>query len=367
MINHHPHVFGGLDWDGRSLAAWALGNFVFDQTVWPTFASYLLRVELRDGEVSRALAIPLRVHEFVPKGITGRAASSVAAETAALSRGPVAVQGDVLELRTSGRATARSRTAPLEPRTIYRLEPGIRTRAVRGTVDYGRDLLWVGGFEDDDVDPRRQTPLWGLSGRDEQVAAAFAYHGAAGLRLTRDSSNCSDAYVSPIHRLLVRPGSRLTVVGAIRSTGAPAVQLSWYADTKGPSRVQHHYPVRGTGGRWKRFRIDVHAPPWAVALTPYLRLSPPTDGESTADWDELAVLAWSSAPRGGSFTEYLRARAAAAISLRRPSFKSARPAPPPPPTPLRARRLEAASPPPRAVNCRQSRQLWSAPAYRAGG
>jgi len=36
VLIHHSHVLGGFHWDGRSLVALGLGNFLFDQTLWST-------------------------------------------------------------------------------------------------------------------------------------------------------------------------------------------------------------------------------------------------------------------------------------------------------------------------------------------
>lgn len=40
IVNHHPHVVGGLRFESGALTAWTLGNLLLDQTVWPTFESY---------------------------------------------------------------------------------------------------------------------------------------------------------------------------------------------------------------------------------------------------------------------------------------------------------------------------------------
>jgi poly-gamma-glutamate synthesis protein (capsule biosynthesis protein) len=77
VINHHPHVVGGFAWEKQSLVAWSMGNFIFDQTLWPTFESYLLTVYLRDGKVIRALVDPLMIEDYMPHGITGELADYV--------------------------------------------------------------------------------------------------------------------------------------------------------------------------------------------------------------------------------------------------------------------------------------------------
>jgi hypothetical protein len=210
----------------------------------------------------------------------------------------------------------------------------------------------VGGFEDDDVDPRAQTPLWSLSGPDELAGSLFAREADAGLRLRRASTNCSDAYVSPIHRLLVRRRAPLTILGSVRSTGAAGVQLSWYPDTKGVSRLRRYYALPAGSRTWQRFRIDVDPPPWAVALTPYLRLAPTAGAATFADWDEVAVVEWASVPRGGAFAEYYRATPGASVRISRRTFAPERPLSPSSPTLLTASPARPAAPPPRLPSCR---------------
>nr|VFJ87604.1 MAG: capsule synthesis protein PGA_cap [Candidatus Kentron sp. H]VFJ89404.1 MAG: capsule synthesis protein PGA_cap [Candidatus Kentron sp. H]VFJ96005.1 MAG: capsule synthesis protein PGA_cap [Candidatus Kentron sp. H] len=90
--NHHgAHVTGGFHWDGRSLVAWGLGNFAFDQNYWMTFQSYLLTVHLREGKVLRAHSDPLMIEGYLPKAVSGGFADYIAREAA--GREPASIKG----------------------------------------------------------------------------------------------------------------------------------------------------------------------------------------------------------------------------------------------------------------------------------
>jgi poly-gamma-glutamate synthesis protein (capsule biosynthesis protein) len=48
VVNHHPHVVSGLEQRHQALIAWSMGNFLYDQTVWPSLESYMLAVSLQE-------------------------------------------------------------------------------------------------------------------------------------------------------------------------------------------------------------------------------------------------------------------------------------------------------------------------------
>lgn len=319
VMNHHPHVVGGLHNDGTSLVAWTLGNFLFDQTVWPTFESYIVTVNIRDGKLIRAYTEPLLIENYVPHGVVASAADLVAREAAGQEPGPWVMEDGSVEALLGSRAasqqTATTRVTIDEP-GLYELPDGVAasSRVIGGRLDPGRDLLWVGGFEDEDVgESWGDGPLWNVTSPDVAIRQDAALDGSFGARLRRASSNCSDVFLSPIHRILVDPGTRLSVVGALRSRGGGdvTVQLSWYPDTKGASREQTlvNIPDRQS---WKDFIVDTVVPDYAVAVGLYVRLAPPVSGTAAADVDNLAVVAWSDdAP--SALHNYLRVTEAPAM------------------------------------------------------
>jgi len=310
VINHHPHVVGGFDWNGSSLVAWTMGNFLFDQTVWPTFESYLLAVHLRDGKVVQAYTEPLMIDGYLPKGITGDLADFVARGAAGRETGPFIVEDGAMEIDVNNRAIQRNTRLPVKGNskvgTIFRVdkEEWVAGFSGPGHLRLGRDLLWVGGFEDEIVDEQHQGGiLWGFTGLDKLLGSEYAYAGVMGARLERRGFNKSDVVLSPLHRILVNSGSELSIVGMVRSrTDTPAsLQISWYSQTKGQSQAKQLKPLSiKSDNQWNPFRFDLKVPPHTVAIGLFLRLHPSARGKATADFDNIRIIKWE--PEGTHFS-----------------------------------------------------------------
>ncbi|MDQ2997880.1 MAG: CapA family protein, partial [Chloroflexota bacterium] len=302
VINHHPHVIGGFDWNGTSLVGWTLGNFLFDQTVWPTLESYLLTVQLRRGQVVRAYAEPLIIDGFLPKGVTGGQADYVAREAAGREPGPFLIENGAMEADLQGAAAQREATATIDgaaaAETIVRLPGGwwASNFVGSGKIQMGRDLLWVGTFEDDNVDKKHQEgELWALENSDKLIGPAYAYESGAGLRLRRNASNQGDSVLTHVYRILIEPGRQIAVIGMVRASpnAHVSLQLSWYSDTRGPSDTQTLTPLSiRPGEAWTPFRVEVTAPPKAIAAGLFMRLQPPEHGDVTADLDDIRLIEW---------------------------------------------------------------------------
>lgn len=310
VINHHPHVVGGFDWNGSSLVAWTLGNFLFDQTVWPTLYSYMLTVHLRHGKVIRAYTEPLIIEDFIPKGISGGQADYVAREAAGRESGSFLIEDGAMEVDTQHAAVPQQANVSVDGATgvesILRPSNGwsIAGFSGPGSARLGRDLLWVGTFEDEDVDDQHfEGALWALENSDKQIGSAYAFEGQVGIRMKRNANNQGDSVLTPLYRILVEPGLDLSVVGVVRgSTNAKfSLQLGWYSDTRGPSDTQFTLPIGiRAGEEWTPFRIAVTAPSKAVAVGLFIRLQPPESGSVMVDVDNIRLIEW--APRGATFS-----------------------------------------------------------------
>ncbi len=308
VINHHPHVVGGFSARDQSLIAWTIGNFLFDQTVWPSFETYMLAVYVREGKVIRAYVEPLIIDGYLPHGLTDELADYVVRGAAGRESGPFIVESGAMEIDLEGRAIQSTYIQTMEggPETpeLGQIIPIPQAQWISdfkgtGKLLLGRDLLWIGGFENDEVDAAsRMAPLWDLESGDVQVGQDYAYEGETGIRLTRGGSNIQDVVTTNVHRLRVGPGVKLSVTGMMRaSQGTTAVvQISWYPDTLGPSFLQMTEPiVVESHNQWQAFRFDVQSPANAVAVQVFLRLTPPAQGTSTADFDNLRVIEWADA------------------------------------------------------------------------
>jgi poly-gamma-glutamate synthesis protein (capsule biosynthesis protein) len=308
VINHHAHVVGGFDWDGKALIAWGLGNYLFDQTLWPTFQSYLLAVHIRQGEVVRAYVEPLMIEDYVPKGLTGESADFVARRAASYTSGGFVIEDGAMEINIKGNRIINENSVLLEGNEkdgqIFSLKDKWLSDFSDDSPDktskirLGRDLLWVGSFEDQDVDrDKEEAALWNLDAPNRYIGSEYAYRGEAGVRLHHSSTSELPNVLSPIHRILIEPGTELSVTGMARQSANAQVslQLSWYLDTEGPSEGQTVVTeLLQSNNEWKFFRFDVTVPPNIVAVGLYLRLSPPEKGISSVDFDDLNLIKWAA-------------------------------------------------------------------------
>ena len=303
VINHQPHVIGGFSWRDPSLIAWTMGSFLSDQTVWPALESYMLSVYLRDGKVIRAYVEPLMLDSFVPHGVTAELADYVVREAAGQESGPFVMESGAMEVDFDGRALQKTYTASIDagsaPGQIIPIPQAEWVSGFNGTgrLLLGRDLLWIGGFENDVVSASNVLPLWDLQTGNPQIGKDYGYEGTTGLRLTRGASNTGDAVTTNVHRVLIDPHADLSITGMVRlNQGVVAqLQLSWYSATSGPSFKKTTQPIEvQADGTWQPFRLDIQAPQGAVAVGLFLRLRPPDKGTASADFDNIRIIQWAS-------------------------------------------------------------------------
>lgn len=304
VINHHPHVIGGFSWNGKALVARSLGNFMFDQTIWPTFQAYTLTVYLRQGKVIGASVDPLMLEGFVPHGLPAELGEAVIRQAAGLAPGPFVMEDGSMQLLADSTAELKTKTAAMDggaqPGTVITLPAGqwISNFSGSGRLRLGRDLLWIGGFESPVVGHTSPAPpLWNL-GAAAQAGPEFAYEGAAGIRLIRGANDRSEVVTTHERRILVRAGDSLSVIGMVRLSADAHVrlQVSWYPDTSGSSSMQTVEPISvEKPNEWQPIRLDVSVPAGIVAMGLFLRLSPPTAGIVSADFDNLRILDWAAA------------------------------------------------------------------------
>ncbi|HEU0297764.1 MAG TPA: CapA family protein [Anaerolineales bacterium] len=305
VINHHPHVVGGFSVKNQSLIAWTIGNFLTDQTAWPTSQSYMLAVYLRDGKVVRAYIEPLMIDRYLPHGLTDELADYVVRGAAGHEHGPFIMESGAMEVDLNGRAIQAHYTQSISggpaPGTIIPVPQAHWISDFQGTGNLflGRDLLWVGGFENDEIDSTSHgAPLWELDMGGIRFGSDFAYEGEIGIRLARSGKSANDAVTSNLRRVLFEPLTSLSITGMLRTIQGAKVlaQLHWYDATFGPSFTKETHQIEVQSyGVWQPFRIDAKAPGNAVALRLYLRLSPPgpNAGTITADFDNIRIIEWA--------------------------------------------------------------------------
>ena len=302
VIDHHPHVVSGLTWEPPTLTAWSLGNFIFDQTIWPTLESYILTVYIRDNEIVRAFTEPLIIYEYLPHGLAGNMAEFVARGAAGRVPGPFVIETGAVELdledRADSKTTLQAMSGDPSTGTIFPIPDGEWVSAFEGDGELrlGRDLLWVGSFEPEMVQNGPVGPLLWTSRESQLFGPDFAYRGGYGIRLVRGKSNQTDSVTTHSYRVLVTENSQLTIYGMARpATGAlTSLQVSWYPDLGGPSsqRLDQILPLEANG-EWQPFRVDVQVPVGIIAANVAIRLSPPESGTTTLDLDDLRLIEWA--------------------------------------------------------------------------
>jgi hypothetical protein len=324
-VNGHPHVVGGVVADGRSVAAETMGNLLFDQTVWPTFLSYLLRVDVRDGRPVLTTVDPLLLEDYVPRPTVGLLADSAARKAAGLPPGAMFLQDPgAVATGPPGPVPGPVRERALGAGQTARLSPGwwATGSAPGGTAPLaGEDLLWsTGSFEDMDTDPLTGGGhLWAL-GEHSEVSPAGACSGESGAVLRRSPVSTDDIVLTPQHRQLVTPGTRLSLLADVRDASpGSTLELRWYGDTKGPSSAQVTLDLPEVDGDpdCEAVRLDAVVPDGAVAVQPYVRLAPPGGVHLGAELavDDVRLVAWGEPGAAGRRFDVLAADGADAVAV----------------------------------------------------
>jgi poly-gamma-glutamate synthesis protein (capsule biosynthesis protein) len=304
VVNHHPHVVSGLEQRHQALIAWSMGNFFYDQTVWPSLESYMLAVYLQEGKVIRAYVEPLMIDGFVPHGVAGELADFVVRGAAGQKPGPFIMESGSMEVDFERQAVQHSYTESLDsgskPGQILVIPPAqwISHFNGSGKLLLGRDLLWVGGFENNVIDsPFQGAPLWDLNPGRVPFGREYAYEGKLGIHLTRNGNDTSDSVTTNKSRVIVQPASHLSIAGMIRMNRGATVlaQFSWYSATSGPSFLKTNEQIEVQSyDSWQPFRFDIQVPPKAIAPL-YLRLilPGPEEGQTIADFDNIRIIEWA--------------------------------------------------------------------------
>ncbi len=307
VVNGHPHVVGGVTTTrgGSTLTAETLGNLLFDQTVWPTFLSYLLRVDVRADRPVMSTVDPLFLEGYVPRASVGLLADSAARRAAGFLPGPGRLRppGALISAPRGGRVPDSQRR--LDSGTVVRLAPGWWAGGAAPPGDLaslvaGEDLLWrTGSFDDMDVDPStRGAHMWAL-GASARTSGEASCAGNVGVELSRRSSSEDDIVVSPKHRQLVTAGTRVSLLARVRAASpGSTLELRWYRDTKGGSSSGERIeiPVGSfASDACPLVRIDAVVPPGVVAAQPFVRLAPAGRGylQTRLAVDEVQLIAWA--------------------------------------------------------------------------
>lgn len=318
VIDHHPHVTGGVEIRDSTLVAWSLGNLVFDQELWQTYPSYLLTVHVTKDGVRRAYLDPLLLEGYVPKGVVAEPELFQLRQTSELSSEEFDLERSELQYLDGRRRNAQTERVEFDgDGEIFVREAGWVQSVADGAdnVELGTDLLLTGDFNDPDIDDERhEGPLWRFGRRDDASGEGIGRNGTGGIRLIREEGNSQRAILSPIDRIPV--DGAITLTGQYQYGSSAGLELlwRWYSSTSGETLEELTFDLNETGNGWGRFRKDFEVPSDADYVDFYLRLYPPGDGDRAARFDELRLIEWNSSESGKQY-DHLRVNGSATVEL----------------------------------------------------
>ncbi|GAA3034929.1 CapA family protein [Actinokineospora globicatena] len=382
VVAHHPHQLQGVEWYKGKLIAYSLGNFVFDQNFFASFASAFLRTVWEGDRLLEARLFPLEIVDYKPTPVTDSAARSVLTgvwergllplESYRTSSGDVRTRpytpdsdtkpAQIVISRHTGEIVSEPRQespqrAELAPRQVVDLPapvgPGtlVKPGAEKG-VDVGRDLYRWGRFEDETADGAVSEAVhWSIDSKREGARSESAAEGLRGLRLeAKDGDGVRSRPVSrialPRHRayredrgkiVSTDPDPSYSLTARVRrSPGATAeLRLDIYHFDDGRLSEDPTSEVVATlvkpldlpdDGQWHQVVVDLplseldSGSAQGNMVLPYLRLDAPPAGQATwLDIDDFRVIEWRDATgMSKTYGPYTVARNTANVSLTLP-------------------------------------------------
>lgn len=307
VVNGHPHVVGGITRVGDTVVAETMGNLLFDQNLWSTLRSYLLRVDLTGDRPVQTTIDPFAITDYAPVPTTGALADSSARAAAGLLPGPMLLtpgSADSAPGNPAGTAEVTgARGSVLDLPSGTWLPPG------RPEVTAGRDLLFgTGTFEKMDVGPPSTQPLLWRLGKYTRARREAACGGELGLRVIRQEGAYFDVVATPVHRIPVTAGDRITLSALVReATPGSTLELRWYDAMTGASSALDTLDVADAlattagAGACRQVRLDVTVPSGAIAVQPFLRAGPHGDDTRQTEMllDDVRLVQWASPGSGG--------------------------------------------------------------------
>jgi hypothetical protein len=310
VVNHHPHVTGGVELRDGALVVWSLGNLVFDQEFWATFPSNILTVHVTDEGVARAYVDPVLIEGYVPKGVVGKPRRWQLRQTAALSSDQFTLGDGTLEYRAASGLAVQTETQTLEEGgTIFTRKSGWVNRIVDGasSVELGRDLLPTGTFDDLDIDSKQhEGALWRFGRGPDANGPEFGHDGSGGIQLSRTAESIQRSILTTTERVPLAGST--TLLGLYRHETDSRLELlvRWYESVGGSEVDSVSIDLAQTGG-WERLKQPLETPEEAEYIRFYFRLYPPESGpERTVQLDDIRLIEWSDAETASKAHDHLQ-------------------------------------------------------------
>jgi hypothetical protein len=304
IVNGHPHVAGGLRAVDGTVIAESTGNLLFDQTLWSTMLSYLLRMDITADGVPELSTDAISLQDFLPRPAVGNLADASARLAAGTVQGTAQLTGGGATIRPGetepGETVRRS-----VPTGVHRITPGWWISEPGEQVRVGQDLLWgTGDFTDHGADTVAEpSALWTL-GQFAELSPAGACGDGLGLQLLRSPISLEDVFISTRHRQQITAGSSLSLLAEVRGASRGGnIELSWYDGNRGESvgGIQVPIPESSADAECELVRIDAVVPPGITAVQPFLKLTPPTSDtlSSSLYVDDIRLIEWAEPGSAG--------------------------------------------------------------------
>lgn len=292
VVNHHPHVVGGVERRDETVVAWTLGNLVFDQEIWETLDSYILTVDVDEDGPVRTTIEPVVIQGYTPQLATRNTRQQVLRDVLSYTNHPFELHQTTIR-RTDNDRTVDA-TSVSGAGELFEVQSGWIDSAdvIDGEHRFGRDLLRFGQFENDlvDHDPV-DGPLWRF-GRDRANidAEQFGYNS---IELTRERHNESRVFLSPRYRIPIEQ-DEMTLSGQYKydSSSGFDVVVSWYPERSGGSVEQELFSPDGTDGEWNRFAYDLSPPSGVQYVDIFIYLYPDSSDRRTLRLTDLRLIEW---------------------------------------------------------------------------
>jgi len=320
VINSHPHVLQGFEVYNGKLIAHSLGNFAFDQYYWETYPSVLVKTAFDSADVITEVSLhPIYIDDYVPVPATGTLGTSILERLMDYSRelNTIIVPNDsnpavgiVVFDTAQVQETWHDRSATIAMRQeatgVYISQPLLlfddgaspatilsvthNSVAVPCSVALGRDLLWVGGFEDEG------STIWNLNSSTEWYETTNIHSGARALGLSRSYSVPGNVITELEDRCPSNVNYDYTMMGWIKTINAEraAMVTMWYDGRTSGNNVRRDTvstPISGNAD-WTFKWEHMNPPNNGTYINIRCNLFAPDSGTGYAYFDDLAFVQW---------------------------------------------------------------------------
>jgi len=342
VISHHPHTAQGYGIYNGVFIAYGMGNFIFDQDRLDTLLSHILVCDLNQTSITQARGYPIYIEDYIPKLLTGDLANRFIRHISEASRNGSALleaplKSDLIvfpyhyqeyialdgQYSTSRESISQKVTIGEKGYSILDLRnlldssyslSKISTDERELTITMGRDLLWFGSFEDDDVDTQsNENSIWNFS--TAVASSSTAHGGSVSAHLLLDESNTQTALlyfgrrIRPIGDARNHPNKKLSFLGYFKGENArPFTIESFYYASVGDREFGSTLLHTSNGGSfdWQMIEASIPMPKDSVitdemptyltdnprATKFYIRMDAVHKGEAHLYVDDLAVINW---------------------------------------------------------------------------